>query len=152
MKFISHRGNISGAIKILENTKEYILQALDNNYNVEIDIWYINKKLYLGHDIPNEQIDITFLNNKKIWCHAKTIETLFFLIGNDIHTFYHKVDAVTLTSKNILWTYPKKKLTPLSICITHDKVIKKEYYKCYGICSDNIKFFKDNMKCKQHSQ
>jgi len=47
---ISHRGNIDGKT-LLENQPSYIDDAIDLGYDVEIDIWYIGDKLYLGHDL-----------------------------------------------------------------------------------------------------
>ena len=48
MILISHRGNLFGKKTKQENHPEYILDALSNGYNVEIDVWFKNKKFYLG--------------------------------------------------------------------------------------------------------
>jgi len=56
MKLISHRGNISGVYTDLENTEGYIQKAIDLGYEVEIDVWYKDFKLYLGHDGPEIKI------------------------------------------------------------------------------------------------
>ena len=39
MIFIAHRGNTKGPNKELENTPGYIDEALDNGFDVEVDIW-----------------------------------------------------------------------------------------------------------------
>ena len=52
MLLISHRGNISGIDKQSENKPDYILNALNIGYDVEIDIWHYKNELYLGHDEP----------------------------------------------------------------------------------------------------
>ena len=42
MLFISHRGNIDGINVKNENKPSYILNALKNNFDVEVDIWLID--------------------------------------------------------------------------------------------------------------
>ncbi|NCV86886.1 MAG: hypothetical protein EBW14_13690, partial [Oxalobacteraceae bacterium] len=66
---ISHRGNLYGPNKELENSPEYIIQAINSGYNVEIDFWVVDNLLYLGHDYPQYKIDQFFLDSyiKKIW-------------------------------------------------------------------------------------
>ena len=59
MILISHRGNINGKINELENNPDYINDALIIGYDVEIDIWVINNELFLGHDEPVHNIDIS---------------------------------------------------------------------------------------------
>ena len=79
MFFISHRGNISGPNKKDENKFEYIKNALNLGFDVEIDIWYYKNNFYLGHDEPIFKVNKFFLLNKKLWCHAKNLEALLNL-------------------------------------------------------------------------
>ena len=65
MRIISHRGNVRGRVPGRENAPSYIDCALGNGYDVEIDVWYKNDKLYLGHDAPEHEVDLDYLNNKK---------------------------------------------------------------------------------------
>jgi hypothetical protein len=51
MKFISHRGNLSGRNPESENSPSYINMALKLGYDVEVDVWYIDGKWYLGHKL-----------------------------------------------------------------------------------------------------
>lgn len=46
MIFIAYRGNLNGSNSDLENNPRYIDEALELNFNVEVDIWYVNKCLY----------------------------------------------------------------------------------------------------------
>ena len=142
MILISHRGNINGRIQEMENNPEYVYNAIQNGYDVEVDVWLKEGELYLGHDHPRYQTDLKFLKNKKIWCHAKTIETLFHLLLHEVHCFYHNTDAVTLTSKGYIWSYPNSELTPLSISLFPEQRNEDLRY-CKGICSDNISLFKE---------
>ena len=75
MYLISHRGNIEGKTK-WENHPNYIQEAIEEGFDVEIDVWFVDNKLYLGHDLPQYEIDHDFLINDKLWCHAKNIESL----------------------------------------------------------------------------
>ena len=158
---IAHRGNTDGRNPEMENKPEYILQAIEKGFYVEIDVWLLDQgRVFLGHDEPEYEIHASFLlNNKdKIICHAKTPETLQFLCGSDLHCFFHDTDDCTLTSKKYIWTYPGKYLTLRSICVMPEwnengiKCIKNEYEcigeeqgikgcageECYGICSDFV--------------
>ena len=148
MKFIAHRGNVDGVNFEKENTTEYIISTIDKGFDVEIDIWCINDEYYLGHDVPVEKISIDFLldNSKWLWCHSKDIHTFNELLKYDkINTFFHDSDDCALTSHKYLWTYFGKPLTEKSILLKFDKddsfIIPKNIY---GICSDNIKYYKNN--------
>ena len=63
MILISHRGNMNGIEKTKENTIEQINLALSKGYDVEVDVWYENGSLYLGHDKPEEKVDLEFPNH-----------------------------------------------------------------------------------------
>ena len=56
MILISHRGNINGPKKELENNPIYIQNAIDLGYQVEIDIWKIEDDFFLGHEAPEFQV------------------------------------------------------------------------------------------------
>lgn len=109
MKIISHRGNINGSNEELENTIDYLEKTLKLGYDVEIDIWYHNENLYLGHDKPLYKITIDWLinNQDKLWLHCKDENSLFHLKKyQNLNIFYHKSDEFTITSKNIILINP----------------------------------------------
>lgn len=143
MKFISHRGNLYGPNKALENHPEYILKAIKMGFNVEIDVRVKNNLFYLGHDIPQYKVDAKFLVNKKLWCHAKDLNALYKLNEINTHFFWHQEDDVTITNKGFFWTYPGKKLFKKSICVLPEKASYKKI-ECFGICSDYIAKYKKN--------
>ena len=137
MILISHRGNIEGKQPKLENKPEYISKALELGYNVEIDIWYKNG-FWFGHDKPLYPVGISFLKNKKLWCHAKNLEALsLMLLESDIHCFWHQEDDATLTSKGYIWAYPGKQPIKNSIAVMPE-IYSDDVSKCIGICSDYI--------------
>tara|TARA_R100001163_G_scaffold55763_1_gene43310 strand:- start:3502 stop:3951 length:450 start_codon:yes stop_codon:yes gene_type:complete len=147
MYFIAHRGNTKGPDK-KENHPDHIVDSIKKGFNVEIDVWYSDKKYVLGHDHPQYEVAANFLKNDLFWCHAKNIVALEKMITDqDIHCFWHQEDFVTLTSKNYIWTYPQKTLTKKSICVMPEKntfdTNRNEISLCSGICSDYIEFYRE---------
>ena len=137
MILIAHRGNVTGANLDRENSPEYIYEALNKGFNVEIDVWLKKDKWFLGHDMPQYEIELTFLLNNFLWCHAKNIEAFKGMLGRGVHCFWHQKDDVTLTSNGYIWTSPGKQLTTKSICVLPEKA-KYKNMNCAGICSDFI--------------
>jgi len=139
MRLIAHRGNINGKNK-LENEPNYILETL-KTYDCEIDVWFINNNWFLGHDNAQYKIEKEFLYNKGLWIHCKNVDALYQLIGTNLTFFFHDKDLVTLTSNNLIWTYPGQQLTNKSIAVLPETVHYTEEYlnKSFGICSDLIK-------------
>ena len=144
MILISHRGNLNGKKVDEENSPKYIIKALEEGFDVEIDVWYINNNFFLGHDGPEYKVEIKFLENKKLWCHAKNLDALLHLSKINSIYFWHQEDDYTLTSNGYIWTYPGKILTKQSICVLPETTNIKKIYDCYGICSDFILRYKNN--------
>ena len=141
MYLISHRGNLNGIQKDMENEPEYISNAINKGFDVEVDVRFEKNKFFLGHDFSQFEINKEFLLNKKIWCHAKTSEALSALDEIKAHFFWHQEDDYTITSRGYIWTYPGKKLLSKSICVLPEKANYKEI-NCLGICSDFIERYK----------
>ena len=89
MILISHRGNLNGKNEKFENHPDYILDAKDKGFEVEIDVWFKENNFYLGHDKAQYKIDQNFLEDEKFWCHAKSSETLYELSKINCHYFWH---------------------------------------------------------------
>ena len=141
MILISHRGNIDGISK-LENQPDYIDDAIELGYDVEVDIWYIGSRLYLGHDIAQYQIDITWLENRKskLWIHCKNHAALELMCETNLHYFWHDEDDVTITSKGIIWVHPKIKPLEKGIAVLPERH-NWPVGDCLGVCSDYIKHY-----------
>ena len=142
MILISHRGNINGSNPKMDNNPEYIQKALDLGYDVEVDVWSIDKQFYLGHDEPQYKIERSFLQNKKLWCHAKNIEAFYRMIDdNKIHCFSHDKDKVALTSRGYFWSAFEDEMTSKSICVMppSSRDLPKNIA---GVCSDYIERYK----------
>jgi len=143
MHLIPHRGNTHGRIPERENSPDYLQEAIDKGYSVEVDVWYTEaKELYLGHDGPQYATTIDFLKNEYFWCHCKNIEALKYLLEEGAHCFYHKSDDVTLTSEGYMWVFPNKKLVKGSVCVLPEYGLHGKIEDCVGICSDFIERYK----------
>lgn len=142
MHFISHRGNLYGPNKKLENSIDYINKALNIGFEVEIDLWLKNSKYFLGHDEPQYIVNEDFLKNKKLWIHAKNLECFYKLSNLDVNFFWHEEDKITITSKGFFWNYPGTVLSKNSICVLPEKNNIK-MTDCLGYCSDYIKEYYD---------
>lgn len=146
MKLIAHRGNRSGVNEGRENEPTYIMEAINYNYDVEVDVWYVDGVLYLGHDKPTYEICPEFLTMKKegenvLWCHLKNHDAIAFVThwnfnneNDKIHYFWHQEDDMTITSEGYHWVYPGKS-------IINKKSILLCFRKDYDVYIENI--FKD---------
>lgn len=137
---IAHRGNTKGPNLKLENQPDYIESALSEGFDAEVDVWYVDGVLYLGHDHPSYPITIEFLRRDRIWCHAKHLEALEFLLQNKCHVFSHDRDDYILTSKGFIWAYPGVKLSGHTVAVMPERTVytDAELQKCTGICSDFV--------------
>lgn len=139
MKIISHRGNTNGVNLNLENNPIHI-ENLSKVIDCEIDVWMIDDNLFLGHDEPQYKINKFFLKNPNLWCHAKNLSALNFMLNEGIICFYHNTDNFTLTSNGFIWTYPLQELCEKTIIVDNRKNwnIINDYTRCYGVCTDYI--------------
>ena len=147
MILIAHRGNTHGGTFGWENTVDHIESALSDGYEVEVDVWLADDDLlYLGHDGPEDILPIDLLEDRRIWFHAKDIDTLAKVKDVDLcNYFFHQNDDVTLTNDGYLWTFPGCQLTKHSIAVVKD--IDDLQWVCLhldsgkslaGICSDFV--------------
>jgi hypothetical protein len=143
MKLISHRGNINGKIPNNENHPEYIDEALHAGFDVEIDMWWVDGKTYLGHDEPLYEVDDKWLSERmdNLWVHCKNVELLNWIRSTSLHWFWHEEDTLTLTSKGYVWVYPGKQPIVGSIAVMPE-IYDEDVSKCIGVCSDIISRYK----------
>ena len=145
MKLISHRGNIDGRVIERENHPDYIIEAINLGYDVEVDVWYLNGEFFLGHDEPQYNVKFEWLEqwSYRLWIHCKNIYVVQILKDYPhMHYFWHQEDDITLTSFNFLWTYPNKELWADSICVLPELNNQEVPNHIHGICSDFIKQYK----------
>ena len=144
MIFIAHRGNVDGYDLEMENHPDYIDNAIDLGYDVEVDIWSIEGKLYFGHDAPTHRVPIDCLMNRssKLWIHCKNHEAFKMLSRyQSLNVFWHQTDDFALTTKGYTWCYPGIAPLDRSIAVLPE-LNELKLNGFYGICSDNISHFK----------
>ena len=148
MIIISHRGNIDGPSEE-ENHPDSIDKCISLGYDVEVDVRYdpLTTVFWLGHDEPQYKVSVKWVANRhdRLWIHCKDIITLYEFAKYEhagYQYFWHQGDDFTLTSGNIIWTYPGKPYTPRSIMVMPeeimdvDKISDLKVTDCYGICTD----------------
>tara|TARA_R100001015_G_C4424187_1_gene23692 strand:- start:22 stop:495 length:474 start_codon:yes stop_codon:yes gene_type:complete len=154
MILISHRGNTNGPNKRKENTKEYIDNALNKGYHVELDIWFKDGKFFLGHDVPEVETRFEWLlaRKEKIWIHCKNAEALFKLTSdrNQMTLFYHEKEDYSLiyngrdkngsTVNGVIWAHNIKNINHKCVIPLLDKsdLKNKPDEDIWGICSDYV--------------
>lgn len=147
MKIISHRGNLEGPNPLLENSIDYIENAISEGFEVEIDLWVEDDVCYLGHDDPQYSVTMEWLRKYKdvLWIHCKNREALEKMCSSviEFHYFWHETDRYTLTSKGfglvLVGQFPFKN----SVIVMPEKISLyspphgQEYIKdSYGIITD----------------
>jgi hypothetical protein len=141
MILIAHRGNTNGPMKSWENEPTYIDLAISKGFDVEVDVWYIDGLLYLGHDEPQYGIDLRWFTDRisKLWIHCKNIEAIIYFQNCEygFNYFWHETDTIALTSTNHIWAYPGKQPIHKSIAVMPE-INNDDLSLCIGVCSDYI--------------
>jgi hypothetical protein len=142
---ISHRGNTDGKNESLENDPTYIDLAIKKGFDVEVDVWYKDNTIWLGHDEPMYDIAKPWFTERKsnLWIHCKNKSAIDFCIENDLHFFWHNVDDYTMTSKGYIWAYPNKEATLNCIAVLPERNIT-DVKNFVGVCSDFINMYKNH--------
>jgi hypothetical protein len=155
---IAHRGNLNGADFSRENDPKYIDEAISahQSIQVEVDIRYVDKKWYLGHDRPDHKVSFKWMKerNHRIWWHAKNLSALIELnridaLPYDIYDsedefsrkqkffyFWHQNDDYTLTSGGHIWTFPNKTIKGKKSILCLNSKDSKVPKGIFGICTD----------------
>jgi hypothetical protein len=147
MKMIAHRGLFQGPDKDKENHPDQIMLAFSRGYNCEVDVWRKEKEWWLGHDKPQYKVTEEFIGKQGLWLHCKNLEALHVLIDRPFKYvyFWHQEDDFTLTSNDVIWTYPGKKLTNKSVAVMPESCpLYWEYIKSInliGVCTDYVEKF-----------
>ena len=150
MILISHRGNIDKKNPSRENSSDYIDEAINKGFQVEIDVWFVKNEFFLGHDYAQYKIDFGWILKRKshLWIHCKNISAMEELNNyrknpnySELNFFFHDSDDLTLTSKGFLWVYPGKQPVNNSIAVLPE-LYNDDLSSCKGICSDVINNYK----------
>lgn len=144
---IAHRGNFAGRNPKLENTPDYVSAALSAGFDVEIDVWFVDDRWWLGHDSHTIEVDLDFLEQPRLWIHAKNIDACFRLHKNpSAHVFWHNRDKFAITSMGFKWANAGV-LTNDGIMVMPEYVpgtigkILDGMVTPLGVCSDDLRPF-----------
>jgi hypothetical protein len=151
MILIAHRGNILGPNPKDENRPEYIVSALEQGYDAEIDLRVVDGQYYLGHDEPQYLISESWISTyaASLWIHCKNIKAIEEIrIKKKWNYFWHESDLLTITSQGDFWVYPGKQPVANSIDVMpelHDPTFIDLNMSVKGICSDYVAVIKDKL-------
>ena len=143
MVIISHRGNIGGADPEVENKPEQIDLVIEEyGWDVEVDLWKIGDKFFLGHDEPQYEVTWDWLweRSNSLWIHCKNGDALIETYQM-FNTFWHQKDDYTLTSTNWIWAYPGIEVPEPARAIA---VMPEENFNVGwfgGVCTDNPEWY-----------
>lgn len=137
---IAHRGNLDGPSE-RENEPNYLLAAVALGYKVEVDVWFVEGSLWLGHDYAQYRVDYEFLSKiaDSAWFHCKNLEALecFNSRLSSLNYFWHQEDRFTLTSGGHIWTYPGEQATAKSVIVDLNLTNLDSYRNvAYAVCTD----------------
>lgn len=141
---ISHRGNTSQINSEQENSPNYIDEAIKTGFQVEVDVRFIDKKWYLGHDGADYKVSLDWMKKRSghIWFHIKNQEGLLALSKIDSVSplywkyFWQQNDDYALTSTGHIWTHCAKIARGKNSIATLLKETDEAPKKIYGICTD----------------
>lgn len=151
-RLIAHRGNTEGKKEFCENHPDYIQNAINKGLDVEVDVWYDEGELYLGHDAPNYNISIKQLEKwaKKqfVYAHCKNSKAALYVpFSYGLVPFAHSEDDFIILPDMHLWIHPKAiQALPVSvqkesIIVAHEWVTTPLNY--FGICTDTPLLYKE---------
>lgn len=143
MKWIAHRGNISGPNPELENKPEYIQKALDLGFDVEIDVWQQPDGLYLGHDKSTYKTNRYFLQNQRLWVHCKNSDAFINLSKfTNINCFLQEEDEIALTTRGFLWAHSKcKSWNDKTVVVNLGPQLQNPDIAPFAVCSDYVQLY-----------
>lgn len=98
---VAHRCNLDGPSPG-ENSMATMLSCISEGFSVELDVRWIDDKVYLGHDFAQEEIPMSLLlaHASSLLIHCKNIPALVQLRNwPSLNIFGHSTDGYVLTSK-----------------------------------------------------
>jgi hypothetical protein len=148
-RFICHRGNLKCKDLATENDPILLDKRIADGYDVELDVWYKDNELFLGHDEPEHRITFEWLmQSSKKYIHTKNAKTLEYLLlrcgkeGYNPNIFYHTVEHYSLTTRNHIIVLPGQEILEGSVNMMPEmSPSPKDSSKAYAVCSDSFSNF-----------
>jgi hypothetical protein len=147
MKLISNAGNLFG-LTDNANKPEHIEAAINQGFDVKVDLWLKDKKLYLGDFEPEYKLEIDFLekHHHKLWLHCHDLDIIEKFhdldpMGTNLNYFYLTCENLVRTSKwyNIMWN-----AKPIKGCVfmNPERYSEYEFSQCFGLISNSIAIYR----------
>jgi len=139
--WILHRGLMNGPDQNTENKEDLLWKRLSEGWDIEVDMWLIDGKFWLGHDKPTDLLkDKSLLNSSKAWIHCKNLMMLQYMTEKKMGApfFSHDTDDAVLASNGYIWCYPGFQAGRQSIVVIPERVphMELDVTLIGGICSD----------------
>lgn len=140
-RWILHRGLLNGPDKEKENKETELWKRLQDGWDIEVDMWWFEGDIWLGHDGPACLLhDKRLLESPRVWIHCKNIDMFRYMIDNKPGAAYfsHNIDEAVLTSNGFIWCYPGVQAGIHSIVVMPERTpeMKVDLTSIGGICSD----------------
>lgn len=139
----AHRGNLFGPKPGLENTPDYIDQAIKFGFKVEVDVWLNpDGNLYLGHDKPDTLVsfEYLFVRHDSLLIHAKNVEALIYLSSRTrLNVFYHTDEHAVLSSNGNIIFHPEHypdAVVPVDSIFSMPELSEKKLYPYKNLITD----------------
>ena len=148
-RFICHRGNLERKELAKENNPDILDTRIADGYDVELDVWYKNNELFLGHDNPEYPITFEWLmQSSKKYIHTKDASTLEYLLlrcgkeGYNPNIFYHTGEHYSLTTRNHIIVLPGQEILEGSVNMMPEmSPTPKDTRQAFAVCSDSLSNF-----------
>ena len=142
-RWILHRGLMNGPDPEKENKEELLWQRLSEGWDIEVDVWLVDGRIWLGHDKPTHLLqNIQLLEVSRVWIHCKNVPMLQYMAEKKPGApfFSHDTDDAVLTSNGNIWCYPGFQAGRQSIVVMPERVpdMKFDISIIGGVCSDYI--------------
>lgn len=145
MLYISYRGLFNGEDPSVENTPEQIAKAFGRGLGCMVDAWRVDNKIYLGSNLPLNEVTPVFLKGNKFWINARNND-MYTWLQSQPSTYYPNYFTVPLPLENYytvssgyLWTFQTSPVNNQSIMVLPESydsgLFSTVNLRCYGVCS-----------------
>lgn len=151
MIIYAHRGNLAGVSSARENTPKAVLEALDEEFGVEVDLRKKEGQWFFGHDGPTYPVNLAEFDRPDVMFHLKTPDVPSLRYAD---AFALDRDPYSLTLRGRLWTNYGEAIGSNSIACAPELVLNSEpleafarrSHGAFGVCTDFPRQFAALMK------
>jgi hypothetical protein len=136
---IANKGNLFGVIESVENTQEYLEEAIKAGFLVKVDLWVINGKMCSGENYPSYKISFNdILNPSKILFQTRNSAAFSYIIENGFHGFTDG-SKFSFTSKGIPISHGSSATDKTIVFFPENEPYEKiKNMDILGVCGDFV--------------